>query len=79
LTVHGGFAKLDDWHHNELDETSLKDALVLTLIVVLPLLGFLIKVVITPKLLHHLVLFNTEFGGVCLGESGGGEGPSEKS
>jgi hypothetical protein len=47
--------------------------------VVLPLLCFGIKEVITPKLLHHLVLSNTELLGISFGKDGNGEGPSEKS
>jgi hypothetical protein len=79
FVVHGGFAKLDDWGHDELDEASLKGSFIIGLRVVLPFLGFGIKVVVSPKLLHHLVSGNTELGGVSLGESGGGESPSEKS
>jgi len=79
LTVHGGFAELNNWGHDELDEASLKGSLIIGFIVVLPLLGFGIKEIVTPKLLHHLVLWNTELLGVSGGEDSDGEGPSEKS
>jgi len=79
LSVHGGSAESDDWLHHELDEGSLELLIVIGFRVVLPLLGFLIEVVITPKLLHHLGLLDTEFSGIDLGEFGDGESPSEKS
>lgn len=79
LTVHGGSAESDDWLHHELDEGSLELLVLIGFIVVLPLLGFLIKVVITPKLLHHLLSLDTELGGIDLSELGDGESPSEKS
>ena len=79
LSVHGGSAESDDWLHHELDESSLELFVLIGLGVVLPFLGFLIKVVVTPKLLHHLLLLDTEFSGVDLGELGNGESPSEKS
>jgi hypothetical protein len=61
-----------------LDEASLEFALIISFIVVLPLLGFLIKVVITPEFLHHLVFGNTEFGGIGLGKHGDGESPTKE-
>jgi len=45
---------------------------------VLPLFGFGIKVVVTPEFLHHLLSCNTEFLGIGLGKSSGGEGPTEE-
>jgi hypothetical protein len=81
LTLHGGFTESNDWLHHESDESSLKEGttLLIWLVVVLPLLGLLIKVVITPKLLHHLFLLNTELEGIDLSELSDGESPSEKS
>lgn len=79
LTLHGGFTELDDWSHDELDETSLDLGTIISISVVLPLLGFGIKVVVTPKLVHHLFLTNTELGRVGLGKMSDGESPSEKS
>jgi len=79
LSIHGGFAELNNWGHDELDEASLDGSFVISFVVVLPLLCFGIKEVISPKLVHHLVLSNTELLGVSLGKDGKGEGPSEKS
>jgi len=78
LSVHGGFTESDDWLHHELDEGSLELLIVIGFGVVLPFLGFLIEVVITPKFLHHLGFFDTEFSGIDFGEFGNGESPSEK-
>jgi hypothetical protein len=61
LVVHGSLAELDDWSHDELDEASLKSGFIVSFIVVLPLFGFGIKVVVTPKLFHHFFSGNTEF------------------
>jgi len=79
LSVHGGSAESDDWLHHELDEGSLELLVLIGFRVVLPFLGFLIEVVITPKFLHHLGFLDTEFSGIDLGEFGNGESPSEKS
>jgi len=54
LTLHSGSAKSNDWLHHELDESSLELRSIIGGGVGLPLLGFLIEVVITPKLLLHL-------------------------
>ena len=79
LSVHGGSAESDDWLHHELDEGSLELLIVIGFRVVLPFLGFLIEVVITPKLFSHLGSLDTEFSGIDLSEFGDGESPSEKS
>jgi len=78
LTIHGGSAESDNWLHHELNESSLEFFTIIRLVVVLPFLGSLIKVVVTPKLLHHLILSDTEFLGVNFSELGDGEGPSEE-
>ena len=79
LSVHGGSAESDDWLHHELDESSLHWRAVIGLLVVLPLLSFGIEPVVTPELVHHLRLCDTELLGVDLSELGDSEGPSEKS
>jgi len=78
LSVHGSFAKLNHWSHDELNETSLELATVIGIGVILPFLGFCIKVIVTPELFHHFSLVNTKFGCVGLSEHSDGEGPSEK-
>mmetsp|Transcript_10291 Transcript_10291/g.15715 ORF Transcript_10291/g.15715 Transcript_10291/m.15715 type:complete len:802 (+) Transcript_10291:228-2633(+) len=78
LTVHGGSAESDDGLHDEGDEGSLEVGAIVGLVVVLPLLGLLIEVVVTPKLAHHLFSLDTELLGVDTGESGHGESPAEK-
>ena len=79
LSVHGGSAESDDWLHDEGDESSLELLVVIGPGVVLPLLGLLVEEVFAPKLVHHLLSGDSEFLGVDSGESGEGEGPSEKS
>jgi hypothetical protein len=61
LSFHGGLAKLNNWSHDELNEASLELLSIISKRVVLPLLGGCVKVVVTPKFLLHLVLFDTEF------------------
>ena len=79
FSVHGSSAKSDDWLHDERDESSLDDTTIIGGVVVLPLLGFGVEEVVSPKFLHHLLSLDTEFLGINLGEFGKGEGPSEKS
>ena len=62
FVVHGCFAELDDWSHDELDEASLQGGFVIGFRVVLPFFGFGIEVVVSPKLLHHFLSGNTELG-----------------
>ena len=78
VVVHDVSAESDDWLHDELDEASLEDGSIIGILVNLPFLSLGIIVVVTPKLLHHLVEVNVELVGVDSGESGKGEGPTEE-
>jgi len=74
VSAHG-----DDRSHDELDEASGESFTIVTSVLGAELLVLRVEVVITPKLLHELVLSDIELLGVGPGESGESEGPSEKS
>jgi len=76
VVLHDSTAHLGDRLVDELAEGTLERLAVLTHAGVLPLLGLGIKEVVTPKPVHHLLLLNTELGGVHLGELVEGEGPA---
>jgi len=76
VTVHNGSGKLDDGVHDELDESSLEGLAGGRETFLVPLLGFSIEVVVTPKLFHQLIGRDTELLGVHEGESGKGEAPA---
>jgi len=70
---------LDDWSHDELDETSWEGLAIIGGVVGGEDFLSWVEEVISPKLLHELCAVKLELGGVGLGEFGEGEGPSEKS
>lgn len=61
VVVHDVSAESDNWLHDELNEASSELTTVISSIISLPLLGLLIKIVITPQFLHHLVKVYLEF------------------
>jgi hypothetical protein len=61
VSLHDVSAESDDWFHNELDEASLELSSIISIVINLPLLGLLIKEVISPELLHHLIEVYLEF------------------
>jgi len=75
LLVHDGVEELVDGVQAELAEGAL-DAFAVSVDLRLdPLLVLGVEEGLTPEALTHLVLVNTELGGVHLGEAGDGEGP----
>lgn len=75
LFGHDGVEELVDGVQAELAEGAL-DAFAFGVVLAAdPLLGLGIEERVTPEALAHLVLVNTELGGVHLGEAGDGEGP----
>jgi len=81
LTLHSSFAESNDRLHDEADKGSVEflASFFIWLVVVLPFLGFGVKVVVAPKLFHHLYPFDAELFGICVSKFGNGEGPAEKS
>jgi len=79
VSVHDVSTESDDWLHDELNEASLEVGAIVSNLINFPLLALLVIEVVAPKLLHHLVEVYLELVGIDLGESGKGEGPSEKS
>jgi len=79
VSVHDVTAKLDDWSHDELDETSGEGLAIFSGVVSGELLGRGVEVVVTPEFLHETIAIKLELLRVGLSESGEGEGPSEKS
>lgn len=78
VVVHNVSAQSDDWLHDELDEASSQSGTIVSGLLLFPFLSFLIKVVITPKFLHHLIVVYLEFFWVDTSEFGQCEGPSEQ-
>jgi len=79
VVLHDSTAHLGDGLIDELAESTLEGLAVLTNSGVLPLLGLSIEEVITPELVHHLLLLGTKLGGVHLGELVKSEGPALKT
>ena len=70
VAVHDVSAQSDYRLHDELDEASSELSSIISYIFSLPFLSFLIEVVVSPKLLHHLVKIDFEFLRVDSGKSG---------
>lgn len=79
VVFHNISAKSNNWLHDELDEASSQLGAIISSLVLFPFLSFLIKIVVTPKFLHHLVKVNLEFLGVDTSKFGQSEGPTEES
>lgn len=79
VVVHDVSAESDNWLHDELNEASSELTTVISNILSLPFLSLLIKIVITPQFLHHLVKVYLEFFWVDSGKFSQGESPSEQS
>ena len=78
LTIHNVTDEHDDWFHDELDEAAWEFSAIRTGSVSSELLLSWGEVVVTPKFLHHLCSFNTEFLSIDLSKLGDSESPSEK-
>mmetsp|Transcript_9074 Transcript_9074/g.13552 ORF Transcript_9074/g.13552 Transcript_9074/m.13552 type:complete len:423 (+) Transcript_9074:1110-2378(+) len=76
LLVHDSIEKSGDGSRNELTESTLESTLLVT---GGPHLTACIEIPVTPKLLHHLCLVDTELGTVSLSELLEGEGPLMKA
>jgi len=76
ISFNDGGSELNDGIHDEGTESSLKGLSLISSGILLPLLGGGIIIVITPKFLHKLVGLSVELGGINVGESGNGEGPT---
>jgi len=74
VSFHDGSGHLDNGVHNEVTESSLHGFSTGGDFLSFPFLVFGIKVVVSPKSLHHLGLVGLEFGGIDLGESSKSEG-----
>jgi len=79
VVLHDCTAHFGDGLIDELAESTLKGLAIITSVGVLPLLGLSIKEVITPELVHHFLLLNTELGGVHLSELVKSESPALKT
>lgn len=76
VSFHAGVTELDDWVHDELDETSFHLGSVFSCAFNLPFFGFGIEVVVSPQFFHHFVHIGVEFCCVESSESGDGESPA---
>jgi len=76
VTFHDGSGELDDGFHTELDKGSLESLARFSDGFFEPLLTFLVKVVVTPKLLHELILIDLELSSVHSSELGESETPA---
>jgi hypothetical protein len=54
VVVHDVSAQSDDWLHDELDKASSQLSTIISSLISLPFLSLLVKVVVSPHLLHHL-------------------------
>merc|ERR1712130_787722 len=79
LAVHDGLEQQVDGVHNKLAESTLEGLAGTVDILLSPLLGGRVKIVVAPKLLHELVLGDTELGGIHVGETAQSEAPSVKT
>jgi len=76
ITFDDGSGQSDNGVHTELDESSLKSLSTVRDGFGLPFLAFRIEIVVTPKLVHQLILVNLELVRVHLSESGQSESPA---
>lgn len=79
VVFHNISAESNDWLHDELDEASSQCGAIISILLLLPFLSFLIKIVVTPKFLHHLLKVDLEFLGIDTSKFGQSEGPTEES
>ena len=79
LEVHDGVKDTEDGVEDEHVEGTLERLAISVSVLGGPLLGLGVEEVVTPKLVHHLGLVDTELLGVTVGELNEGESPAVKT
>jgi len=69
VVFHDVSAQSDDWLHDELDEASLQGSAIISQFFSFPFLCLGIMIVVTPKLLDHLIEVDLEFLSIDSSES----------